>query len=120
MSDKLKPCPFCGNEKLSIVKDSLDYMLKTSSVLCKECCTKGRLHNWNTRDNSIVPSNFIKIETYEDCPCDVQLYVWTGDGYDVEYVDLDPETGVYYPANGVDFTHYIELPDTDVMERLSS
>jgi hypothetical protein len=54
--------------------------------------------------------DMIKIETYEDCPCDTQLLVWTGDSFEVEYVEMECDYGTYYPANGVEFTHYIRLP----------
>ena len=58
--------------------------------------------------------DFIAIETYEDCPVDEELLVWTGDSFDIEYVDFCCEEGVNYPANGVEFTHYQELPSQDV------
>lgn len=51
-----------------------------------------------------------KIETYEDCPPDQKLLVWTGDSFDTEYVSHCADTGTFYPANGVTFTHYVELP----------
>ncbi|MFV8385075.1 hypothetical protein ACNO5E_13380 [Vibrio parahaemolyticus] len=59
----------------------------------------------------IIPSEFTKIETYEDCPCDVDLVVWTGDSWETEYVTMDAETGDFYPANGIEFTHYAKLPN---------
>lgn len=116
MSD-LNSCPFCGKSKLALIKDSVDALVGGSGdVLCLTCGSKARLHKWNVRFDKIVPSDFIEIETYEDCPCDTNLCVWTGDSYEVEYVDMDPETGSYYPANGIEFTHYIELPDSEAMQ----
>ncbi|AZU97916.1 hypothetical protein [Vibrio phage LP.1] len=58
----------------------------------------------------ILASEFTEIETYEDCPCDADLIVWTGDSWEVEHVTMDGETGVVYPANGIEFTHYALLP----------
>ena len=58
----------------------------------------------------ILPSDFTKIDTYEDCPCDVDLVVWTGDGWTTEHVVMDCDTGTFYPANGIEFTHYATLP----------
>ena len=57
--------------------------------------------------------DFTAIDTYEDCPCDVDLIVWTGDSFDVTYVDMCADTGTYYPANGVEFIAYYELPNHD-------
>ncbi|WP_210499287.1 hypothetical protein [Vibrio crassostreae] len=58
----------------------------------------------------ILPSEFTKIDTYEDCPCDVDLVVWTGDSWETEHVTMCGETGTHYPANGIEFTHYARLP----------
>lgn len=54
-----------------------------------------------------------KITTYEDCPVDQNLLVWTGDSFEVEYVEHEAEFGTYYPANGVEFTHFMLLPDDE-------
>lgn len=56
----------------------------------------------------------VKIESYEDCPCDVDLAVWTGDSWETEHVTMCGDTGAFYPANGIDFTHYIELPEMEI------
>tara|TARA_R110002012_G_scaffold53940_1_gene138243 strand:+ start:435 stop:662 length:228 start_codon:yes stop_codon:yes gene_type:complete len=50
---------------------------------------------------------------YENCPVDCDLMVWTGDSFTTEYVTMESEHGTYYPANGVEFTHYVVLPCTD-------
>lgn len=57
-------------------------------------------------------SDFIKIDTYEDCPVGEELLVWTGDAFEVEYMEYDSDTGCCYPANGVEFVAYFkyELP----------
>lgn len=69
----------------------------------------------NTTSKLDIISLMEKIETYEDCPCDVKLLVWTGDSFEVEYVDMECEYGTYYPANGVEFTHYMVLPNEEKM-----
>ncbi|EGR0490217.1 hypothetical protein R6G92_001276 [Vibrio cholerae] len=58
----------------------------------------------------ILPCEFTKIETYEDCPCDEDLVVWTGDSWEIEHVTMCGDTGAFYPVNGIEFTHYIRLP----------
>lgn len=64
----------------------------------------------------ILASGFTKIETYEDCPVGVMMVVWTGDSWETEYVVTCSDTGVYYPANGVSFTHYATLPCGEDLE----
>lgn len=54
-----------------------------------------------------------QIKTYEDCPIDEELLVWTGDSFAIEMVSMDCDTGNYYPSNGVEFVAYAELPDRD-------
>lgn len=61
-------------------------------------------------------SHFTEIDTYEDCPCDVELLVFTGDSFEVEYVTMDAETGAFYPANGIQFSHYLECPEVKELE----
>lgn len=34
MSEKLKPCPFCGSDKLKIIKNGADW---NTGVECKDC-----------------------------------------------------------------------------------
>jgi len=60
----------------------------------------------------------IKIETYEDCPCDEELLVWTGDSFAIEYVDMSADDGTYYPVNGTEFDRYIHLPDREAFMSL--
>lgn len=48
--------------------------------------------------------------TYENCPLGVPLLVWTGDSFETEYVDICCEYGTCYPANGVEFLYFAELP----------
>ena len=57
----------------------------------------------------ILESELTEIETYEDCPCDVDLLVWAYDEWQIEHVIIN-EDGAFSPANGVEFTHYAELP----------
>lgn len=64
----------------------------------------------------ILACEFTKIETYEDCPCDVQMVVWTGDSWETEYVTMCGDTGTHYPANGIEFTHYATLPCGEELE----
>lgn len=53
---------------------------------------------------------------YENCPVDTELLVWTGDSFEVEYVTSEVEFGTYFPANGVEFTHYLVLPSDNVAQ----
>lgn len=46
---------------------------------------------------------------YENCPCDEDLLVWTGDSFETEHVVMCDDTGCYYPANGTEFTHFLVL-----------
>lgn len=61
-------------------------------------------------DFNFLLEEMIEIDTYEDCPCDEDLLVWTGDSFAIEYVDMSADDGTYYPVNGTEFTHYIALP----------
>lgn len=67
----------------------------------------------------ILPDEFTSIETYEDCPIETELLVWTGDSFEVEHVALDGDSGTYYPANGIEFSLYIELPRGEDVERIN-
>jgi len=52
MSNELKPCPFCGSEKVFINDEVLGFLVE-----CKECCTEGpyshekqeAIDRWNQR-----------------------------------------------------------------------
>ncbi|HBN6882692.1 TPA: hypothetical protein L3302_003435 [Vibrio cholerae] len=57
--------------------------------------------------------DFIEIDSYEDCPCDQEIVVFTGDSFEIEHVTSDGDTGHYYPANGIEFVAYLMLPDRD-------
>ncbi|EOX3117483.1 hypothetical protein ACPFMY_000322 [Vibrio cholerae] len=57
--------------------------------------------------------DFIEIDSYEDCPFDQELVVFTGDSFEIEYVTSDCDTGHCYPANGIKFVAYLKLPDRD-------
>lgn len=63
--------------------------------------------------NQINIAQFTEIQTYEDCPSDVELLVWTGDSFDIEIVAMCGETGNFYPENGIEFVAFTELPDRD-------
>lgn len=64
MTDKLKPCPFCGSEKVSLDNES------GFCIQCKdnECCTEGpyskseeaAIEKWNKR------ADISKVETTDD------------------------------------------------------
>lgn len=61
---------------------------------------------------------FEEVDCYESCPCGVDLLVWDGASFGIEHVDMDTDTGNFYPANGFDFIAYIELPDQSISEAL--
>ena len=57
MSDKLKPCPFCGSKSMLILKTY--GKLESYMVVCTQCGArtsgmgnqKGAINNWNRRND---------------------------------------------------------------------
>ncbi|WAX23108.1 hypothetical protein pA_gene0067 [Vibrio phage 13VT501A] len=58
-------------------------------------------------------SMFEKIESAEDCPCGIDLVVWDGCDFHIDYVDIDADTGAFYFANGTEGIAFFELPKKD-------
>ena len=56
MSEKLKPCPFCGNKDVSVVNGDVYYGRRSAYVCCYKCGTRGptgyngdAVTKWNRR-----------------------------------------------------------------------
>ena len=77
--DKLKPCPFCGNNDITSIKIKGDYPeYDTYAYECEVClATGGKFHSqinarssWNTRHNShndmiTIIADYLKIDRHE-------------------------------------------------------
>ena len=53
---------------------------------------------------------FTKIDSAEDCPLGVDLLLWDGCDFSIDYADVEPDTGCYYFANGTEGIAYFEIP----------
>lgn len=65
------------------------------------------------KQNRVGIFQFNEIQSYEDCPADVELLVWTGDSFAIEIVAMCGDKGNFYPENGIEFVAFAELPDRD-------
>ena len=54
---------------------------------------------------------FEKASTAEDCPVGVELLVWDGCDFHLDYVEICGDTGGKYFANKTSPVSYIQLPD---------
>ena len=60
--------------------------------------------------NEIFLSMFEKIESTEDLPTGINILIWDGCDFHLDYVDTDVDTGVNYMANNTEPLAYIALP----------
>ncbi len=84
-----------------------------SAVLMAFTLAKNKAQPTENLTKNISLDQFIKIDSYEDCPCDQNLVVWTGDTFETEFVTMCGDHGTYYPANDIEFSHYALLPSDD-------
>jgi hypothetical protein len=68
--------------------------------------------------NEIFLSMFTDIDSAEDCPYGTDLLLWDGCDFNIDYVDVDVDTGTSYFANGSQAIAYLELPQQELTAAL--
>lgn len=59
-------------------------------------------------------SDWIKVDCIEDIELvGVDIVVWDGCDKHIDYVEISPDTGNYYMANGTGVTHYLNIKDPE-------
>ena len=61
---------------------------------------------------------FEEISSAEDCPGGIELLVWDGCEFHIDWVDTCADTGVDFFSNGTEGIAYIELPDSVLSEAI--
>ena len=73
MTEKLKPCPFCGSENVEVFKFNIDFAPGKYGVHCNDCeISVGRFNmeddvikGWNQRGGKLKPCPFCGSEDVE-------------------------------------------------------
>lgn len=119
MSNKLKPCPFCGSSRVEIMPDTIDdegTTMKQYFAMCLDCVNCGvnadtedeAIAGWNKRPTKAYTED-VPIGTLKPCPfCGGEANVKNGavccepDDYWIRCQEYDAETAIYAtPAEAI-------------------
>jgi hypothetical protein len=120
MSEELRPCPFCGGEKIDVVEpDNKDFVAR-----CLTCGARGPANNWNPKEaikewsgirtENTRPNSWQPIET---APRDgTDILVWDRGLFNIAYWSAEYGRWYNYAALTYYPTYWMPLPDHSVKE----